>query len=274
MSHPNAEKQDFIAALQWHVDHGVDVAVLDQPVDRTAMPEILKKSDIPKPISMPAIQQEQDTPFMGSAQAIIEAQKLAAACNTLEELAAAIQNFDGLSIKKTATNMVFAAGKPESDVMVIGDAPATDEDIQAMPFVGETGQLCDKILACIALSRHPQENQKSVYLSNILNWRPPGNRTPTDSEIAISLPFIEKHIELVRPKILIFFGGVAGNALLKRSESISKLRGNLYDYFLKEGSLVKTIVTYHPAYLLKTPAQKKAVWADMLMVQDYIENNL
>lgn len=273
-SYSGAQNSQLIDALQWHIDHGVDVVVLDEPIDRTAPPDIPKISDLPTPISAPTAANNLEKPLMGAAEAIVEAQKLAAACNNLEELKQAIAAFDGLSVKKTATNMVFADGDPDSDVMVIGEAPGADEDIQGKPFVGVSGQLLDKILACINLARQPEEAQKSVYISNILNWRPPGNRTPTDSEIAISLPFIEKHIALIQPKIIILFGGVAGKALLKRTESISKLRGTLYDHQLTDGTVIKAAVTYHPAYLLRTPAQKKAVWADMLMIQDYLESNV
>jgi len=272
MSHSNAEKIDLIEALQWHVDHGVDVIVSNEPVDKTAVPEMPTKSDLPEPVTAVQVASSSATALMGAAEAIVEAQKLAEACTDLEALKQAIADFDGLSVKKTATNMVFADGDSKADVMVIGEAPGADEDIQGKPFVGEAGQLADKILACINLSRAPSEGQKSVYISNIVNWRPPGNRTPTDSEIAVSLPFIEKHIALVKPKVLILFGGVAGKALLRRAESISKLRGSFHDYKTNEGHEIKMLVTYHPAYLLKTPAQKKAVWTDMLMLQDYIES--
>jgi len=272
MSHSNAEKIDLIEALQWHVDHGVDVVVSNDPVDKTAMPEMPKKSDLPDPVTAVKPSNSAISAPMGAAEAIIEAQKLAEGCADLSALKQAITDFDGLSIKKTATNVVFADGDPEADIMVIGEAPGADDDIQGKPFMGESGQLADKILACINLSRKPDEGQKSVYISNIVNWRPPGNRTPTDSEISVSLPFIEKHIALVKPKVIIVFGGVAGKALLRRSDSISKLRGSFHDYKKNDGHEIKMLVTYHPSYLLKTPAQKKAVWADMLMLQDYLES--
>lgn len=282
MSQNEPERQAQIHALthalQWQVDHGVDVIVMDTPLDKTAPPPMPTRDVLPSPVTHKA----EVKPLMGAADAIIEAQKLAAACNTLDELSAAISAFDGLSLKKMATNMVFASGSSDSDIMVIGDAPAADDDIQGIPFVSEDGKLLDKILASIGLSRAPHSDQsvdkladqRGAYLTNMLNWRPPGNRTPTDSEIAIALPFIERHIALVSPKILILCGGVAGKALMRRNDSISKLRGSVHDYQIPNGLLVKTIITYHPAYLLRTPAQKKAVWADMLMTQDYIERNL
>ena len=281
MSHNNTEKAYNIQALQWHIDHGADEVIVDTPIDRTAMPELPKRDEVKAGKSSSA-----STPptgfqdnvvqadMMGAAQAIVEAQKLAASCTTLEELTQAIQNFEGLSVKKTATNMVFADGNPKASIMVIGDAPGADEDIAGKPFVGVSGQLLDRILACIDLGRSDENPQKSVYISNILNWRPPGNRTPTQSEIDISLPFLERHIALVKPKMIILCGGVVAKGLLRRSESISKLRGGFHDYQTPEGlqndgnAPISAMVTYHPEYLLKTPAQKKAVWADMLMFQE------
>lgn len=272
MSQNETERQAAIHALQWHLDHGVDAVILDTALDRTAVPELPTKSDLPSPITSPST--EAPKPLLGAAEAIIEAQKLAASCETVEALSKAIENFEGLSLKKMATNMVFADGDMAFDIMVIGEAPNTDEDVQGKPFVGQAGQLLDKILASIHLARQPEQAQRGAYLTNMLNWRPPGNRTPTDSEIAIALPFIERHIALVKPKVMILCGGVAGKALLRRSESISKLRGTFHDYQVAEGHIAKAVVTYHPTYLLRTPAQKKAVWADMLMTQDYIKSNL
>ena len=279
MSHNNAEKAYNIQALQWYIDHGVDEVLVDTPIDRTAMPELPKREE-KKPVSAAP---QQTTGFqdnviqaglMGAAQAIVEAQKLAASCDTLEALATAIRDFNGLSVKKTATNMVFCDGNPKASVMLIGEAPGADEDIQGKPFVGVSGQLLDRILACINLSRTGENPQDSVYISNILNWRPPGNRTPTQAEIDISLPFIERHIALVQPKMIILCGGVSAKGLLRRSDSISKLRGVFHDYQVPEAlqngsnASIPAMATYHPAYLLRTPAQKKAVWADMLMFQE------
>lgn len=291
----NSNEQAYlIEALQWHIDHGADEMLLEEPVDRTAIPELSKTlSEVPKvsenkPQSgVPAkpLVQSQIMPtgfddhadqgdMMGTAQAVVEAQKIAAACKTLEELKKAVQDFDGLSIRKTATNMVFCDGNPQSSVMLIGEAPGADEDIQGKPFVGVSGQLLDRILACIDLSRNAEDVSKAVYISNILNWRPPGNRTPSASEIEISLPFIERHIALVQPKMIILCGGVSAKALLRSGDSISRLRGKFHDYqvpeALQNGSAtpIPAMATYHPAYLLRTPAQKKAVWADMLMFQE------
>ena len=270
----------MLEALQWYVDQGVDEILLETPLDRTIVPDVatvmakVPASRLPPPISKPGEGQAQAATsemMMGAAQAIIEAQKLAQGCKTLEELRQAIVDFEGLSLKKTATNMVFNDGNPAADVMLIGEAPAANDDAEGKAFVGQHGQLLDKMLACIGLDRHNEDTSKAVYLSNILNWRPPGNRTPTLSEINISLPFIQRHIELAQPKMLILCGGVAGKSLLKRSETISKLRGNFYDYSAPEGQgggVIPASVIYNPEYLLQTPSQKKHAWADLLMIQE------
>jgi DNA polymerase len=212
--------------------------------------------------------------LLGASEARVEAERLAAQAATLEELSATIADFDGIALKKTATNMVFADGNPKAPVMLIGEAPGADEDRLGKPFVGVSGQLLDKILAAAGLDRQAEEPEKAVYISNILNWRPPGNRTPSPAEIEVSLPFIERHIQLVKPRILILCGSVSAKALLSSEESVSRLRkigwhdycprdrGNTQTH--KKPDVIPAIVTYHPSYLLRTPAQKKAVWADMI----------
>lgn len=266
--HPTAAK----AALQFYLDHGVDEAMLDEPLDRTALRETVKP--------MVAPEREQPTPakpqpdlLLGKSEARDEAIKLASQCKTLDDLRAAIAEFDGIAIKKTATNMVFCDGNPEADVMLVGEAPGADEDRQGKPFVGVSGQLLDKILKCIDLDRSQEDPSKSIYISNILNWRPPGNRTPSPAEIEVSLPFIERHIQLVQPKILILCGSVSAKALLGSTDSISRLRKRWHEYtpqaldIAAQPTPIASIATYHPAYLLRTPAQKKAVWTDMLSIQ-------
>lgn len=282
------EKAILLAALEWHLTHGADEMLLDEPQDRTKVPKISEmvqpqttaetNSSAMKPkeaMASKVLNFQDSAPqddMMGAAEAIQEAQKLAATCETLEDLQNVITSFNGLSVKKTASNMVFADGNPKAKIMLIGEAPGADEDMQGKPFVGETGQLLDKILACINLDRKSDDLQSAVYISHILNWRPPGNRTPTSSEMNISLPFVEKHIALVNPDILIICGGVAGKMLLKSSATISKLRGSIHEYQGTSGRSIPAMVTYHPAYLLRTPAQKKAVWADMLMFQEKLKN--
>ncbi|MEM7651062.1 MAG: uracil-DNA glycosylase [Pseudomonadota bacterium] len=272
------------AALQFYLDNGVDTVLQDKPVDRTkllktvetpAVPNAQKAENPQKPQKSAVMQAAaaSPAPLLGKSDARNEAVKLAQSAKSLDDLREAIANFDGIAIKKTATNLVFCDGNPKSPIMLVGEAPGADEDRQGKPFVGVSGQLLDKIFACIDLDRAQEDSAQSVYISNILNWRPPGNRTPNPAEIEVSLPFIERHIQLIQPKLLIFCGGVAAKSLLGSGDSISRLRKNWHDYMpqtpeLAEGaSPIPAIATYHPAYLLRTPAQKKAVWADMLSVQ-------
>ena len=251
------------AALNWYLDHGVDEVLADLPVDHTAMPVIDRSEAAP----MTASASVTPMPLLGTNDMVAQAAELAASCTTLDELKQAIQDFDGLAVKKTATQIVFADGVPSAKIMVVGEAPGADEDRQGKPFVGVSGQLLDKILACINLSRTPEEGQQPVYISNILNWRPPGNRTPTDQEVQIALPFIQKHIYIINPDFLILSGGVAAKGLLNSAESISRLRGKFHEVRIGD-RMVHAIATYHPSYLLRTPSQKRAVWQDMLMLQE------
>jgi len=173
--------------------------------------------------------------------------------------------------------MIFSDGNHKANIMLIGDAPGADDDRMGKPFVGEVGQLMDKILKCIDLDRSEEDPSKSVYISNILNWRPPGNRTPSPAEIEVSLPFIERHIQLVQPKILILCGSIPAKSLLGSTSGISRLRKTWHEYLpqtekLKSGKPIHAIATYHPSYLLKTPQQKKSVWHDMLMLQKKMQN--
>lgn len=194
---------------------------------------------------------------------------LAQSANTLDELKAVIENFDGCSLKKTALHTVFARGNPKADVMLIGEAPGAEEDRLGKPFVGLSGQLLDRILAAIGLDKD------SVYISNIVNWRPPGNRQPTPEEVALCLPFILRHIELVSPKVIVLLGGTAVKALLNVSEGIIKIRGK----WLAGSSLpdplasIKILATFHPAYLLRSPAQKRLAWLDFLMLKKHLHGN-
>lgn len=289
MSENIEENVNYLAALEWHLMHGADDLMDEEPQDRTKIPDIPKTSghlvatpDTMKPNSIKAVERPntivnfQDNAtqesLMGAAEAIKEAKKLAANCDSLEKLKNSIMEFDGLSIKKTASNLVFADGHENAKIILIGEAPGADEDMQGKPFIGMSGQLLDKILGCIDLSRSAEDLKKAVYITNVLNWRPPGNRTPTVSEMNISLPFIQRHIEIINPDILIICGGTAAKELLQVDQTISKLRGKFHDYKMNDHKTIPAMVTYHPAYLLQTPAQKKAVWHDMLMFQEKLKD--
>ncbi|MCB1562263.1 MAG: uracil-DNA glycosylase [Alphaproteobacteria bacterium] len=290
-----AQEKAYKAALEYYAAIGVDETLGDEALDRTALPvpDILSsvrteraastaagtssamppgalsdRAQAPMPLNTAA---EPSPLLLGASEARAEAEKRAAQATTLEELSDAIAAFDGIALKKTATNMVFADGNPKAPIMLIGEAPGADEDRLGKPFVGVSGQLLDRILAAAGLDRQADTPEEAVYISNILNWRPPGNRTPAPAEIEVSLPFIERHIQLVKPRILILCGGVSAKALLNSEESVSRLRKmGWHDYKPRSGNAaadaqaIPAIATYHPSYLLRTPAQKKAVWADMI----------
>jgi DNA polymerase len=191
------------------------------------------------------------------------AQEMASRAGSIEELRAALEAFDDCPLKKTASNLVFADGNPAGGVMLIGEAPGAEEDRQGIPFVGAAGRLLDSMFAAIGLSR-----ERDLYITNVLFWRPPGNRQPTAAEIAACLPFVERHIELVDPKILVFVGGVAAKTLLGRKEGIMKLRGRWFDYASPGLSHpISAMPTFHTAYLLRSPAQKREAWSDLLAIR-------
>ena len=181
--------------------------------------------------------------------------------DNLERLKKSIRNIKNCSLKSSATNMVFSDGNPKSKIMLIGEAPGANEDKEGLPFVGRAGALLDKMLAAINLDR------KKVYISNIINFRPPNNRRPTDEEIKRYLPFISKHIEIINPKILVLLGSTAMNALIGNEVVISKMRGKWIE---KKFGNCKTsvIITFHPAFLIRQPAQKKMAWIDLKMIRD------
>ena len=180
---------------------------------------------------------------------------------SLEFLKKSIMNLKKCDLKKNAKNIVFSDGNPKSKIMLIGEAPGANEDDEGLPFVGRAGMLLDKMLTAINLDR------KKVYISNIINYRPPENRRPTDEEIKRYLPFITKHIEIINPKILVLLGSTAMNALIGNDVVISKMRGKWIE---KEFGNCKTsvIITFHPAFLMRQPAQKKMSWIDLKMIRD------
>ena len=287
---------ELVAALRWQVDAGADEAIAAAPVDRFAAPAprpmaesaaepLPNQAPIPvntagvAPLTPPppvhrAVNERSErmsyTPPPMTASAPHEgpsAHALAAAATTLEELRAALDRFEGCALKRTATNLVFADGNPQARVMVIGEAPGADEDRQGLPFVGVSGQLLDRMLGSIGLDR-----KSNLYISNMLFWRPPGNRSPSPGEIAACLPFVERHIELVDPAILVLVGGIAAKTMLARQEGIMRLRGRWFGYETpRMPRPIPVIATYHPAYLLRSPGQKREAWRDMLEIQEKIK---
>lgn len=192
---------------------------------------------------------------------------LAGTANTLSQLRLSMEKFDECSLKHTAINLVFSDGNPKARVMFIGEAPGVEEDRKGIPFVGASGQLLDRMIGAIGLDR------SNTYITNIIPWRPPGNRKPTTQEIITCLPFVHRHIQLVNPEILVLVGGTAANALLERTESISRLRGKWLVYRennREDCTELPTISIYHPAYLLRHPAGKRETWRDFLSIQNFL----
>ncbi len=199
------------------------------------------------------------------AKPVETAKALAAAAETIPALKAAVESFDGCALKATARNTVFCDGALDAQVLLIGEAPGKEEDEQGLPFVGRSGQMLDRMLAQIGLDR-----RHNMLISNTIYWRPPGNRDPTQGESLACLPFVERLIDLARPKLLILAGKAAAHALLKREDGVLKLRGRRLNH--RQGDLtVNAMVMLHPAYLLRQPHQKKLAWADLLVTEIWLK---
>lgn len=258
---------DPLAMLEWQAEMGADACVeatpqVIHPEEKSAT---LVQAAKPARSAMASATPSGVAPLNNSmlGAAIAEARQLADAATTIAELEAAVRGFNGCSLKKTATHTVFAQGVPESRVMFIGEAPGADEDRQGFPFVGASGQLLDLMLSYIGLER-----SKNFYITNTLFWRPPGNRQPTPDELEICRPFVEKHIALVNPKVLILVGGTATKSILNDNRGITRLRGQVFAY--KNAYMsgdVPVHVIYHPSYLLRQPTAKKQCWADLLALK-------
>lgn len=275
---PALSPAEALAALQWLAEAGVDDTVEENASDwfaAASLPPPALKSVAPAaaPVSaaiMPSVPSAQPAPVYASqshANILAAARDAADKANTLEDLRAAVQAFEGCALKKLATHTVFADGNPQSDLMLIGEAPGADEDREGIPFCGVSGQLLDRMFAAIGRSRHG-ENGANFYITNTIFWRPPGNRNPTAEELAICRPFVEKHIALVKPKHLILVGGIAAHSLLEVTTGITRLRGQKHQY--QNGYMpdpVPASALFHPSYLLRQPSHKALAWQDLLGIQ-------
>ena len=258
----------LLQLLKWYVESGVDEALGHDPLDRLA-PKPAPPA--PSPVAATAgIHTEINdgtnrggpAELMSREETARSARTAAANASSLTELRNALAAFDGCALKKTAKNLVFADGNPDGPLMIIGEAPGGEEDRHGVPFVGPAGKLLDLMLDSIGLGRD------QAYITNILPWRPPGNRSPTDAEIAACLPFVNRHIELVAPKILILVGGTAAKTLLNKTQGITRLRGHWYTYESPGmDTPIDTRALLHPAYLLRSPAQKRDTWLDLLEIK-------
>src|SRR5215216_5252741 len=261
------EPDDRIASaarghLRWLLEMGADEIVAEAPVDRLK-PKPKPQAPLPQsPAASRLDLRALPSRAASSDQAIGDARAVAAACTSLADIAAALRQFDACPLKRTATNLVFADGNPQARVLFIGEAPGRDEDEQGKPFVGRSGQFLDRMLAAIGLSRHSADPATAAFITNVIYWRPPGNRKPTDAETLMCLPFVMKTIELAKPEFLVCLGATPTQRLLETTEGILKLRGTWRDF-----NGIPLLATLHPAYLLRQPAQKRLVWRDLLSLR-------
>ncbi|WP_299295248.1 uracil-DNA glycosylase [uncultured Tateyamaria sp.] len=249
----SAEYHSTLAALAWQIELGADECIADTPVDRYAVPAAVAKPVAPDSPGKAAVA---PMPVQDRFDPVAVAQEAADAAQTLDELRTALGAFQHCELKRGARNLVFSDGVAGARVMIVGEAPGRDEDMQGKPFVGRAGQLLDKMLAAIGLSRG-----ENVYITNVLPWRPPQNRDPKPEEIAMMQPFLNRHIALAAPDVLMVMGNHSCQALLGK-RGITRLRG---DWTQAQGR--QALPMFHPAYLLRNPAAKREAWADLLSLQ-------
>ena len=247
--------QAALAALDWQVELGVTEVIGEVPVDRYALPEAVKPAAVvPAMVRLAA-------PVVEGIDGVAVARDLAARAGSLAELRAVLEGFDLCEVKRGAKNTVFADGNPLARVLVLGEAPGRDEDAEGLPFVGRAGQLLDRMFAAIGLSRGSPDPSAAIYVTNVMPWRPPQNRDPEPAEIAMLRPFVERHIELAGPEVIVAMGNTPCVCLLGTT-GILRLRGNWGT------ALGKPVLPMaHPAYLLRNPAAKREAWADLLALQ-------
>jgi uracil-DNA glycosylase family 4 len=273
---------DAAVLLKLYIDWGADEAIEPTPQSRlgaTAEPAVIlapipaPRPAAPTPRIAPEPKPQPASPRIDLRKlgpldqtAIENARDAARNAASLDDLRAALSRFDGISLRKTATNLVFADGNPEAQVMLVGEAPGADEDRQGKPFVGVSGQLLDRMMAAIGLDR------TTFYITNVCFWRPPGNRKPTEAELAAQQPFVLRHIELVKPRVLVLVGGSSAQILLGTNEGITRLRGRWFDY-TSEGlnQPIPALPLFHPAYLLRQPELKREAWRDLLKLKNRLE---
>ena len=261
---------DPVNMLKWYVECGVDETISETPINwfeqtnNSPIKQQVKTASSPQ--EQPASRPAKTTPLASQKELIDSAEKIAAECSSLEQLNEAILAYDGCSLKKTASNTVFSDGNAQSDIMLIGEAPGAEEDKIGKPFISQSGQLLDRMFGAINMSR-----ETDFYITNLLPWRPPGNRKPTDAECELCLPFLKRHIELFNPKMIILIGGTSASTVLNVETGITKLRGKWNDYTLADKQ-VPMMAIFHPAYLIKQPHYKKQTWHDLLTIKEKLED--
>jgi uracil-DNA glycosylase family 4 len=248
--------------IAWYEAMGADEAIGDSPVDRFATGAIPAKTSAKSPASPAKSRATSAKSRAGAESAAIPASLEAAA--TLAELEALLAQFEGCALKRSAKSLCFARGSASARIMLIGEAPGRDEDLQGKPFVGRAGQLLDRMLAAIGLA------EEHVYITNTIYWRPPGNRTPTPQEIEACAPFLARQIDLLSPDVMVLLGGAAAKSILGVSEGIMRLRGK-WKLYRSGDREIPTLATLHPAYLLRKPEEKRYAWRDLLMLKARLE---
>jgi uracil-DNA glycosylase len=258
--------------LAFYLEAGVDCALTEAPVNRLSDPDTVpaaSETAPPKPVRTIAVAvplpRAEAALALAPEAAMQSAREAARTAPSLEVLRALLENFDGCALKSTATRLVFADGNPKARIMLVGEAPGREEDIEGLPFVGRSGKLLDRMIAAIGLDR------SSAYIANVIPWRPPGNRTPTPQETQICLPFIQRQIELVNPDVLVTLGNPSTQTLLSTREGIMKTRGKWFDYDTGTRT-IRAIATFHPAYLLRSPSYKRMAWQDLRAIAKALAN--
>ena len=262
---PPVDRAAALALLAWSIEMGADEAIAEAPLDRlAASPADGGAADVAPPrASVVAPPQALAESLAEAAQS---ARLIASRAETVEALGRAIAEFDGCALKRTATNTVFIDGNPQAPVLLLGEGPGAEEDRTGRPFVGRAGQLLDRMLAAIGLDR------AGVLISNVVYWRPPGNRTPSAAEIAACLPFVMRLVALVHPKVLVLLGGTAAQALLPQGQGITRLRGRWFELAVPGlDEPVPTLPMFHPSFLLRTPEKKREAWRDLLALKARLE---
>jgi DNA polymerase len=264
--------------LAFYLEAGVDALLGEAPVDRFAGGEARAEAPRTQPAPAPAARRPPPRPAAsGEAStavappapeaAVMAARAAAKNAASLADLRAILDGFEGCALRGTARQLVFADGNPQARVMFVGEAPGREEDLEGLPFVGRSGQLLDRMLAAIGLDR------SSTYIANVIPWRPPGNRTPTPQETSICLPFTRRQVELADPDVLVCLGSPAAQALLEAKEGIMKTRGRWFSYHTGTRE-IRAIATFHPAYLLRQPLQKRLAWRDFLAVKQALSQQM
>ncbi len=289
-----------VQALQFYLDNNLDEVISSKSQNHFLVKDIVKKVEEKKSVSAKINQQNfikpqsstgealsilakksqsfdksitgskdfqgQNSKFLSLNDIVVQAKKAAEAVKNLDELRKAVENFDGCNLKKMATNTVFSDGNSNSKVMVIGEAPGNNEDLQGIPFCGDSGKVLDDMFRAIKMTR-----KENFYITNVVFWRPPGNRRPTEEELAICRPFVERHIQLLNPEVLVLVGATAMAAVLGVNDPIGQVRGKFVDFAPKFLSRkIKTFTIFHPSYLMRQSSKKKLAWLDMLALEKFL----